>query len=169
MKKSIMLMAIMAVTLTAHGQQVFKEIYDSSFKTASDKNEDVTIRKIAAFKVDALTYLNTKIFELVTDESEVVQHQGAELTSRRDSLAYFMYDYVNYFLVQYQRAEKPKNKEYVIKLFQQVSLNHPLFRDHNREAVFVYVDREDYLTRFSLDTDWVAANREVRRLLRELQ
>lgn len=80
-----------------------------------------------------------------------------------------MYDYVNYFLVQYQRAEKPKNKEYVIKLFQQVSLNHPLFRDHNREAVFVYVDREDYLTRFSLDTDWVAANREVRRLLRELQ
>lgn len=169
MKKVIAIIAVLTMTLTVQAQQVFQEIYDSSFKTATDTSEDVGIRKIAAFKIDALTYLNTKMFEILTDEThKVSDKESAMMVSRLDSLAYYMYDYVNYFLQQYQRAEKPKHKEYVIKVFQEISLNNPLYRDLNRDVVFVYVDRKDYLTRFSLDTDWIKANNIVRKIMKDI-
>ena len=107
---------MMLTGISAQAQDVFKEIYDSSYKIASDPKEDVGMRKIASFKVDALTYINTKTLEQLTDTTrEISKEEIAHIISRRDSLAYFLYDYVNLFAKEYQRAHKKKDKDAVLK------------------------------------------------------
>ena len=169
--KKILIAALMILTgIGAQAQDVFKEIYDLSYKVASDPKEDVGVRKIASFKVDALTYINTKTLEQLTDTTrELSKEEIGHISSRRDSLAYFMYDYVNLFIKEYQRANKKKDKDAVLKIFRDVSINHPLYNDPDRSLVLAYYNREDYLTQFSLDTDWIEANAAVRKKLRNDQ
>ena len=167
MKKVLIAALMMLMGIGAQAQDVFKEIYDSSYKTASDPKEDVGVRKIASFKVDALTYINTKTLEQLVDTTrEISKEEIAHINAQRDSLAYFMYDYVNLFVKEYQRANKKKDKEAVLKKFRDVSINYPLYNDPDRSLVLAYYNREDYLTQFSLDTDWIKANAAIRKKLR---
>lgn len=167
--KKILIAALMMLTgFSVQAQDVFKEIYDSSYKAATDPKEDVGVRKIASFKVDALTYINTKTLEQLSDTTRVISKEEiASIIGRRDSLAYFMYDYVNLFAKEYQRAHKSKDKEAVLKKFRDVSINYPLYNDPDRELVLAYYNREDYLTQFSLDTNWIEANAAIRKKLRD--
>lgn len=161
MKKLILSSFICCLAcINANSQEVFKEIYNLSNKTLMDTKEDKEVRKIALFKVDALTYLNTKMLEVLLDST---QQRSYNVTARRDSMAYYMYDYVNLFSKEYARANKKADKERVIKIFREASINNPLFNDRDREYVLTYYNRDDFLTQFSLDTDWVKANAAVRR------
>lgn len=167
MKKVLIAALMMLMGIGAQAQDVFKEIYESSYKIASDPKEDVGMRKIASFKVDALTYINTKTLEQLSDTTrEISKEEIASIMGRRDSLAYYLYDYVNLFAKEYQRANKKKDKDAVLKKFRDVSINHPLYNDPDRELVLAYYNREDYLTQFSLDTDWIKANEAIRKKLR---
>ena len=167
--KKILLMAtfLIACTLNTQSQAVFKEIFNSSNKTLNDTHEDVGVRKIALFKVDVLTYINTKTLEAMSDTTvELSNEQLAHLLAQRDSQAYYMYDYLNLFIQQYGRAQKEREKAAVIKMFRDVSITYPLYNDPNREFVLAYFNRDDFLTQFSLDTDWIKANAEVRRRIK---
>ena len=48
-------------------------------------------------------------------------------------------------------------------LFTGISLAHPKFHDPNKEYVLAYITNQGYLTRFSLDTDWVAAYNDAKK------
>ncbi len=168
MKKILLFacLSIMAI-LPCHAQKVFNAIYESSNKTLNDTKEDVSVRKIALFKVDALTYLNTKTMEEMSDSTrELKPEDMMDIIARRDSQAYYMYDYVNLFIKEYSRAKKEKEKENIMKMFRDASINYPLFNETNRDFVLAYYNRDDFLTQFSLDTDWVKANAAVRRKMR---
>ena len=163
----LVLMAFMALG-TTQAQRVYKQIYDAAYKVASDPNEDPTIRKIESFKVDAITYLNTKTLSQLTDESvKLTDKQVAALNNRLDSLAYYMYDYVNLFTKEYSMAKNDKQRAKIMEYFRIASYNTPLYNDPDKDLVLAYYYREDYLTRFSLDTDWILANRIVRQMLRD--
>ena len=62
LKKAALAVIALALTATTYAQtpqRVYEQIYRSSYKVASDKSEDTEIRKIASFKVDAISYLKT--------------------------------------------------------------------------------------------------------------
>lgn len=160
-------MAMMALIIPtgATAQEVFKEIYNSSNATLNNQKEDTGVRKIALFKVEALNYMNTKYLEVVLDTTTQIPYNAI---ARRDSMAYYMYDYVNLFLKEYNRADKQKDKDKVMKIFRESSINNPLFNDPNREFVLFFFNREDFLTQFSIDTDWVKACEEARKKLRAM-
>lgn len=160
-KKLALLLVVGAICATANAQQVFNEIYNKAYKTASDPTEDREVRKVESFKVDALDYLRTRTLENADGDSI-----SSTTYAKLDSLAYYMYDYVNLFVSQYSKASK-KGKAKCIKLFQDTSLGLPLYNDNDTDLVLAYCNHEDYLTRFSLNTDWIKANAEVRRKLRE--
>lgn len=169
MKKTIIAVILAClVTTTAKAQEVFKEIYDSSNKVLFDAREDVEIRKIALFKVDALTYINTQIMAEINDTTRNMDDKEmARLIIRRDSLAYFLYDYVNLFTKEYSRANKDKGRDKILKIFRDASINNPLCNDPDKQFVLAYYNREDFLTQFSLDTDWIKACADARRRLKE--
>lgn len=169
MKHSIITLLLLAVTLTATAQErVFQTVYKMASKTANDPKEDPGVRRIAMFRVDAVTYLNTQTLSLLTDSARAVSGQeAAHLSQQLDSMAYYMYDYVDLYLKEYQRARTDKSKQRVIKLFRDISKTFPLFGDPDRELVWVYCNSEDSLTPFSLDTDWVKACITVRQWLKD--
>lgn len=167
MKKifALLLLACMAVTMNAQETQerVFKQIYDKAFKTANDPKEPMSTRKAAAFRADAVNYLSNKTLTVMTDTTRhLTGAEVASINNQLDSMAYFMYDYVNLFNKEYSRAKTKKDKQSVLKLFREVSINNPLYNDPDRQLVLSYYNREDFLTQFSLDTDWVKAVAEVK-------
>ena len=131
---------VSALSANAQQERVSKQIYTSAYKVATDTKEDVNVRKAASFKVDAITYLNTRTLSAIVDTtSQLSNKEIAHLNAQLDSMAYYMHEYVN----------------------------HPLYNDPDKDLVLAYFNREDYLTQFSLDTDWIAALAEVKKKLAE--
>lgn len=170
MKKTILIMALTClISANLNAQEVFKEIFDSSNKALYDTREDVEVRKLALFKVDALTYLNTQILAEINDSTKKMEDDEImKLIVRRDSQAYFMYDYINVFMKEYSRMSKQKDKDRVMKIFRDASINNPLYNDPDRQFVLAYFNREDFITQFSLDTNWVKAYAEAKNRLKEM-
>lgn len=170
LKKATMALVAILFTATTYAQtpqRVYDQIYRSSYKVASDKSEDTEIRKIASFKVDAISYLKTKTLEaLSASDKELTGKDIAHLNSQLDSMAYYMYDFVNLYLKNYAKAGNEKEKNRVRKIFRDASINHPLYGDKDEEVVLAYYNRDDYPTQFSLDTNWIAALEEVKKELK---
>ena len=85
--RSIIIIATLTFTMSMgeKAQKVFQEIFNSSNKTLYDAREDVEIRKIALFKVDALTYINTQILAEINDSTKKLnEEQNAKKITRRD-------------------------------------------------------------------------------------
>ena len=167
--KMIALSLFLASVLTVNAQQerVSKQLYTSAYKIATDSKEDVNVRKAASFKVDAITYLNTRTLSAIVDTTKQLSNKEiAHLNAQLDSMAYYMYDFVNLYLKNYAKAGTDKDKNRIKKIFRDASINNPLYGDKDDEVVLAYYNREDYPTQFSLDTNWIAALEEVKRELK---
>ena len=168
--KIIALSFLFASVLTVNAQQerVSKQLYSSAYKIAVDTKEDVNVRKVASFKVDAITYLNTRTLSAIADTTKQLSSKEiAHLNAQLDSMAYYMYEYINLFTKEYARTDKQRSKDRILKIFRDASTNHPLYNDPDKSLVLAYFNSEDYLTQFSLDTNWIAALAEVKKKLAE--
>lgn len=153
MKKVIFTALLLCITVfSASAQEVYKEILRLSKNIAKDTKKDLESRKIATFKVDELQYMAMKTNELMPDSSVRVL----------DVQAYAMYEFVNLFVKRLAEAKKKTDKEIVKTRFMNASMNNSRFNDMDKELVLSYYDNPNYLTRFSLDTDWVKALAEIR-------
>ena len=159
MKKLIVAVAFLcSISITASAQQVYGEIMKMSKKVAEDKSRSLQTRKIATFQVDALNYAAMKARELMPDS-----------TARMlDVQALAMYEYVDLFTRQLTKETRRKDREALIELFRQVSLENPRYQDMDKDLVLSYCLKEGYLTQFSLDTDWVKALASVKRIMSNL-
>lgn len=179
MKKIILSMLLllgMAVGAGAQGTQpattaaqprVFQQIFDKAEKIANDPKEAMSARKLAIFRVDAINYLKAKTLAAVTDTTRTLSTEEiASLNNQLDSMAYFMYDYQNLFNKEYSRAKTDKQKQRIQKIFRDVSINTPLYNDADRQYVLSYYNSDNFLTQFSLDTNWVKAVAEVKEKLK---
>lgn len=153
MQKVIFTALLLCITVfSASAQEVYKEILRLSKDIAKDTKKDLESRKIATFKVDELQYMAMKTNELMPDSSVRVL----------DVQAYAMYEFVNLFVKRLAEAKKKTDKEIVKTRFMNASMNNSRFNDMDKELVLSYYDNPNYLTRFSLDTDWVKALAEIR-------
>ncbi len=57
--------------------------------------------------------------------------------------------------------KKHKDKEMLKAKFRTATINNSLFNDVDKEVIYSYVDNENFITQFSLDTDWPKALAEV--------
>ena len=71
------------------------------------------------------------------------------------------------FLRKSMHVLTSKEERAILKIFRDASINHPLYNDPDKNLVLVYFNSEDYLTQFSLDTDWIKALAEVKKKLAE--
>ncbi|MBP3725737.1 MAG: hypothetical protein J6I60_00780 [Bacteroidaceae bacterium] len=151
----IALTVLLCSTLPVSAQEVYKEVLRLSEKTVANRELSVEVRKVAQFKVDALEYMLRKTRELMPDSNVTVL----------DYQAFALYDYVNLYTQQLAKNSKKKERQRIMQLFQQCSLQNARFFDTDREITMAYVNSMQHITRFSLDTDWVAALSEVRQQL----
>ena len=123
-------------------------------KTAKfDTKKSLQERKLATFKYDAIYYLIMKAAEA---DSFTERQLGEQVSA--------MIDYVNLFIGKLSQETKKSRREVVVALFKKYTLENALFHDMDKEVVYGYVDNENFLTQFSLDTNWVKALEEVQKV-----
>ncbi len=113
-----------------------------------DASKGLEDRKVATFKYDAIRYLLSQ----AGDETE--KELGEQVAA--------MIDFVNLYLVQLKDAKKNQQQALMAK-YKSASLENSLYNDTDKELIYAYVDNDDFLTQFSLDTDWVKALQAVSR------
>ena len=60
--------------------------------------------------------------------------------------------------------EKKKNhRDIIMSRFKKVTIENALFNDMDKDIIYAYDDNDNFITQFSLDTNWVKALEEVRR------
>ena len=156
---ALLILSALSPRLSAtYAQDVYKEILRLSRETAQDQTKDLQTRRSAMFKVNALEYMLAATDEFLPDSmmTDVVNNQ-----------AYALYDFVNTFLTVYNYCEKETDREETIAMFRRVSLANPRFPDTSSELTTAYLDAEGFITRFSLNTDWVRALADVKAILKD--
>ncbi len=153
MKKIIMtLMLVCSFAAQASAQDIFNEVknlMDDYQKVKSDTSLDLDVRKVATFKWDAIYYM----IYMASDETE------SELGLQVDA----MIDFVNLYLAQLQEAKGTQAKQMVRSKFKNATLENARYNDTDKETIYAYVDNQNFLTQFSLDTNWVKALEEVKK------
>lgn len=152
MKKIIMtLMLLCTVVVQASAQDIFtevKKIMDGYQKVKNDTTQNLEIRKIATFKWDAIYYM---VYQS-SDETE--SSLGTQVSS--------MIDFVNLYLKRLKDAKTKQAKELVAAKFKNATIENARYNDQDKELIYAYVDNPNFLTQFSLDTDWVKALDDVK-------
>lgn len=151
-------------------ERVHEQIFKAEYKIATNKNEDPEIRKIASFKVDAISYLKSKtLAELTQNSKQLTSKQIDHINKQLDTMAYNMHEFVELFRAVYNKMDGAGAKENIIYLFRKASLQNPLYKDTDTNLIHAYSDRNDYITQFSLDTNWVKALKQIKERLKQVK
>lgn len=154
MKKILFTLALAlfsAASLPA--QEIYNEVkkIEKDVHTfANDTTQNLEARKIATFKYDAIYYLIDK----ASQEPLFTEYELGEQANA-------MIDFVNLFVKRLSNATKAKDKDLLKEKFRTSTINNSLFNDMDKELIYSYVNNDNFLTQFSLDTDWVKALEEV--------
>ena len=145
MKKMIFALALcLCSSVTIQAQEIFKEVQSLMQKLET--------RKIATFKSDALYYLIMK----AGSTEGFTEHELGEQANA-------MIEFVNLYVKSLANNAKKSNQEVTKAKYKNASINNSRFNDMDKEITYAYVDNSNYITNFSLDTDWVKALAEVKK------
>lgn len=154
MKKLFIILALVCMSvLSISAQEIYDEVrrIEKEAKAfANDTKNNLEARKIATFKYDAIYYLIDKASqEPLFSEYELGVQTNA------------MIEFVNLFVSKLSTLKKNKGKDMLKAVFRTATINNSLFNDVDKEVIYSYVDNENFITQFSLDTDWPKALAEV--------
>ena len=154
MKKWFIILALVCMSvLSTSAQEIYDEVrrIEKEAKAfANDTKNNLEARKIATFKYDAIYYLIDKASqEPLFSEYELGVQTNA------------MIEFVNLFVSKLSTLKKNKDKDMLKAVFRTATINNSLFNDVDKEVIYSYVDNENFITQFSLDTDWPKALAEV--------
>lgn len=154
MKKLFIILALVCMSvLSTSAQEIYDEVrrIEKEAKAfANDTKNNLEARKIATFKYDAIYYLVDKASqEPLFSEYELGLQTNA------------MIEFVNLFVSKLSTLKKNKDKDMLKAVFRTATINNSLFNDVDKEVIYSYVDNENFITQFSLDTDWPKALAEV--------
>lgn len=159
MKKVFILLFLCSASLTISAQDVYKEILKVSKAGAADTTKNLDTRRIYQFKIDELDYMLVKSRELMPDSSMAMI----------DRQAYAMYDYVQTFMKDLSQCKNERDKQQIITMYKEATIHNSRFNDADTELTLSYYRRDDYIIQFSLDTDWIMARNEVKKIKSKLQ
>lgn len=154
MKKLFIILALVCMSvLSTSAQEIYDEVrrIEKEAKRICQRHEkQFEARKIATFKYDAIYYLIDKASqEPLFSEYELGVQTNA------------MIEFVNLFVSKLSTLKKNKDKDMLKAVFRTATINNSLFNDVDKEVIYSYVDNENFITQFSLDTDWPKALAEV--------
>ncbi len=153
MKRIILTIVLcMAVAMQAWSQDIYhevKKLMDDYEQIKLDTSKNIEERKVATFKYDAIYYQ-------IYMGSEATEHELGQQVSA-------MIDFLDLYFTNLQKVRTNDYKNRVRIKFKTATLENARFGDTDKETIYAYVDNDDFITNFSLDTDWVAAYDQVKK------
>ena len=163
MKKIIMIAVLLCMTtVTVKAQDVFYEILRTSKAVAEDKSKDIETRKIATFKYDELSYMAMKVRDDVLRDTTDLEFFNQTVKMLNEQ-SYAMHEFLTLYMKRLTSTKKKTERDIIITVFRDASINNPLFNDLDKELVLAYYNNDNYITQFSLDTDWIKALEAVKK------
>ena len=163
MKKIIMMAVLLCMTtVTVKAQDVFYEILRTSKAVAEDKSKDIETRKIATFKYDELSYMAMKVRDDVLRDTTDLGFFNQTVKMLNEQ-SYAMHEFLTLYMKRLTSTKKKTERDIIITVFRDASINNPLFNDLDKELVLAYYNNDNYITQFSLDTDWIKALEAVKK------
>ena len=154
--KRILITMLLAGTLSisASAQEIYKEVRrimqnQEAIKTNTAK--PIEERKIATFKWDAIYYMLVK----AGDSQHFTSYDLGTQTSA-------MIDFVNLYIKRLSQEKKKAQKDLIMTRYRNLTIQNALFNDMDKDIIYAYVDNENFLTQFSLDTNWVKCLEDVK-------
>lgn len=164
MIRRLLISALMACFgfVSMNAQQVFKEMVQENKKIAEDKSKDLEVRKIATFKHDALSYMAMKVRDDVLADTTNLEF-AHKIVQQLNEQSLSLHEFINLYIKRLTSASKKKDREVVMALFKNASLSNSFYNDDDYELVRAYCDNNNFITQFSLDTNWTKALEQVRK------
>ena len=163
MKKIIMMAVLLCMTtVTVKAQDVFYEILRTSKAVAEDKSKDIETRKIATFKYDELSYMAMKVRDDVLRDTTDLEFFNQTVKMLNEQ-SYAMHEFLTLYMKRLTSTKKKTERDIIITVFRDASITNPLFNDLDKELVLAYYNNDNYITQFSLDTDWIKALEAVKK------
>ena len=163
MKKIIMMAVLLCMTtVTVKAQDVFYEILRTSKAVAEDKSKDIETRKIATFKYDELSYMAMKVRDDVLRDTTDLEFFNQTVKMLNEQ-SYAMHEFLTLYMKRLTSTKKKTERDIIITVFRDASINNPLFNDLDKELVLAYYNNDNYITQFSLDTDCIKALEAVKK------
>ena len=100
----------------AKAQEVANEIKRISKAVVDDPKQDVQVRRVAYFKVNAVDYMKMKIRDIVAGNPKDKEAINKNIKMVNEQ-AYAMYEFVNLYIKQLAEAKTPESKDLVGKEF----------------------------------------------------
>ena len=150
----VSMLLLLTMATNASAQEIYKEvkrIMQNQEVIKSDPKKTLDERKIATFKYDAIYYMMVK-----AGDNHVTAYELGNQTSA-------MIDFVNLYIKRLSMEKKKNQRDIIMSRFKKVTIENALFNDMDKDIIYAYVDNENFITQFSLDTNWVKALEEVRR------
>lgn len=164
MKKTFLSIAlVLGAVCCADAQSLYKRVYDKAVAVVNDDRASDEEVQINQFQVTVLNYIVTQVKKRGLDkDSYFYDAQAVNLTS-------FVTDYlVN---IENARSISSLRREQMIKCYIDASVKNPLFKDKDAEMVNCYLNDDQTLTPFCIDTDWEkaydVATQQAKALLRK--
>ncbi len=153
--KQILISMLLLCTITTNvgAQEIYNEvkrIMQNQEVIKCDSKKPIEERKIATFKYDAIYYILVK----ATDNHVSTYELGKQTSA--------MIDFVNIYIKSLSAEKKKAQRDIIKSKFKKATIENALFNDMDKEIVYAYVDNENFITQFSLDTNWVKALEEIR-------
>lgn len=160
MKKLIIGACFVLVCLHANSQEVYNKLYNSATEVLNDPQAAEIKTKINYFYLTELNYLKAKAgaqMETVT-------------TSFLDTQAYYLSEYVGAFFKDLSEAHRvsAECQKDITMAYINATLSNSLFEDSDTEKVHSFIGDQEYLTPFSLDTNWEKAYKEITEKAKEI-
>ena len=121
---------------------------------AANVSAQAIYKEVVAMKANVEKLMNDYLIDKAADTPDFTEYMLGEQATA-------MIDFVNLYVKRLSQERKKKDKDIVLALFKNASCAHPLFDDPDKEVTYGYVDNEQYITQFALDTDWVKALKEI--------
>ena len=158
MKKWILSAALLVSANCIQAQEVFDTLLEKASRVVNTNDVNDYNTKINYFYFTALNYMKSK-----------AKPQDAAQYKVLDEQALAMQAYVTDFIAWISRTKDEQLRRKGVELFARTSAGHPFFNDKDFETVGSFIDDPNYITPFSLDTDWVAAHDKVKKELAKLK
>ena len=157
MKKWILSVALLISASGMQAQEIFNTLLNKASQVVNENDANDYNTKINYFYFTALNYMKTKV-----KPQDVAQYKVL------DEQALAMQTYVTEFIGWISRTKDADLRRKGIELFVKTSISHPFFDDKDSETTGSFIDDTNYITPFSLDTDWVKAKSIVDKELPKL-